>query len=117
MKIRNGFVSNSSTSSFVVVMTKVAYDTALEKMGKKEQALIKLWAKKGKLGKENVICFSDMTDTGGTSTMFSPERNSGLDKFSDYVAEKWDGDFSAVFYDGFLDNVSAQDKIEIREEI
>jgi len=117
MKTRNGFVSNSSTSSFVVIVTKEAYDTALEKMGKEERAIIKLWAKKVKLGGEDVVHFSDMTSAGGTSTMFSPEWNGSLDKFSDYVAEKWDGDFSAVFHEGFLDSISAQDKLEINGEI
>ena len=35
MKIRNGFVSNSSSSSFVIITTQEDYNTALEKVAEK----------------------------------------------------------------------------------
>jgi hypothetical protein len=43
MKIRNGFVSNSSSSSFLLVTTKTNYDKVLEELSlsEEEQELLK----------------------------------------------------------------------------
>ena len=40
MKIRNGFVSNSSSSSFVMLMSKDVYDGLLEDLNPLEQAIV-----------------------------------------------------------------------------
>ena len=99
MKIRNGFVSNSSSSSFCIMVTKKGYEEALKDCDSDAQKLIKHWAKKGKIGSEDVVYFFDMTNNGGYSTMTSPEYDEGLEKFQKYIDDKMDGDFSAVWCD------------------
>ncbi len=40
MKVRNGFVSNSSTSSYTIMTTKEAWDNAIKEMGEEWQAVL-----------------------------------------------------------------------------
>lgn len=117
MKIRNGFVSNSSTSSFVLIVTKKAYDKALSELDKEAQSLIKIWSKKGKFNGQDIIYFHSMSDTGGSSNMYSEERNDKIMKYHDYVDKKYDGDFSAVFLDDFCERIPKEDKFEVWGEI
>lgn len=41
MKVRNGFVSNSSSSSFVIVTTKDEHEKAFKKLNQEEKNIIK----------------------------------------------------------------------------
>ena len=78
---------------------------------------INLLALKTKLGNQEVVYFSGMTSQGGLSSMYSVEWNDSLSEFKDYVDQKWDGDFSAIIYDGLIDKLKDGDFIKISEEI
>jgi len=54
MKIRNGFVSNSSSSSFVLVSTKESYDKAIKKLNKEAAETIKNAVSFDKIGTQEV---------------------------------------------------------------
>ena len=55
MKIRNGFVSNSSSSSFLILLTKEAYDEVISGVGPLTQAVVEqLSGKASFLGTECV---------------------------------------------------------------
>ena len=81
MKIRNGFVSNSSSSSFILVTTQKVHDDVVAKMGKVEQTIIKalvkeevITIKKG-LGGPALMVLTTWSDAGGN------------DNFSDIIAD------------------------------
>jgi len=69
MKIRNGFVSNSSTSSFVIMTTKENSDLAIKKL----QPYFQKWLKKNlsttTFLDTKVVYVGDITDTGGDSIL------------------------------------------------
>jgi hypothetical protein len=62
MKIRSDFVTNSSSSSFVVVSTKEQHDLAMEKLQKIQQCIIKYYGIVEKeLGEELIITVNGAT--------------------------------------------------------
>jgi hypothetical protein len=55
MKTREGFVSNSSSSSFVVVATKDAHERALAKMKEEARKLVERSVSFKKFGTQNIV--------------------------------------------------------------
>lgn len=65
MKIRQGFVSNSSSSSFICLGTKEAYDFAMKQCKGAEKEVIKNFTVKGKIGNVEVKGLSYGTGNNG----------------------------------------------------
>jgi hypothetical protein len=96
MKIRNGFVSNSSTSSFVVVTTKKAWDDSVAKLSELGKLVVK-----HEIGKPKAVHFLGK-DLIALSTTISTEEfgcnipnASELDPDGDQAYEEF-GKFSAI---------------------
>ena len=68
MKIRQGFVSNSSSSSFICLGTKEAYDFAMKKCKGAEKEVIKRFTVEGKIGDQKVKGISYGVDMNGDAT-------------------------------------------------
>jgi len=65
MKIRHGFVSNSSSSSFVVMMTKEHFDKAMDAIHPYSKACIEaLGFSKGKFNEDEVITIGSLSVQG-----------------------------------------------------
>lgn len=67
MKVRTGFVSNSSSSSFVVVTTKENHEKALAECHPYVQAVVKKVASHGEFLGRNIVHFGDLQLMGGES--------------------------------------------------
>ena len=67
MKIRTGFVSNSSSSSFLLIAKQSAYDDIVKDLTKFEIAVAEALSSKSKLFGEDVVVFSGWSDSGSSS--------------------------------------------------
>jgi len=65
MKTRNSFVSNSSSSSFVLVATFEAHDKIMAKLSETEQKIMKHLITENTFGNQKVKIFKDYCDAGG----------------------------------------------------
>ena len=90
MKKRNGFVSNSSSSSFVLTTTEEDFDKAMLKANYRIKSLIEQLKesnllKKNKMGGVTYIQICDMEDMGGNSYWdgICIEREDGKDEDDD----------------------------------
>ncbi len=83
MKTRNGFVSNSSSSSFVCVLTKDDHNKILSKLSAEHQALMEKTCEDGAIGPLAVVGFGNMSDRGGETSY-----SGGLCTYDSEV--KWD---------------------------
>jgi len=85
MKIRKGFVSNSSSSSFVLYATKENYDKMMQELNAFERDVAEhMKTSEEKFMGIDVVSFSDFSDMGG---------NCSLDNFeSDNYQESEDDD-------------------------
>ena len=107
MRIHNGFISNSSSSSFILMTTKEIYDDILAKLGPIDQRIIRALEDKGVIttsvgtGLPDLVVLATWSDSGGN------------DNFTDVIqdavieAEIEDPDFDP--YD-ILDNYIKQVK-------
>jgi len=67
MKIRKGFVSNSSSSSFVLVTTKENHEKALETLNEVEREIIGILTGEEKVFGKVCVVFDELTVHGDSS--------------------------------------------------
>ena len=65
MKTRTGFVSNSSSSSFVLITTKENHDKAMEKLSPYEKAVIKAIMEPDNVFGRKCMVGGEYSDNGG----------------------------------------------------
>jgi hypothetical protein len=101
MKIRMGFVSNSSSSSFVLMTTKENYERALKEANPFVAAVAKAMfslSERKFLGKEIVVT-DGWTDMGGNSNWDYIEVD--LSSVPEEIANKYDGKDYYTAFDEF----------------
>ena len=69
MKIRQGFVSNSSSSSFTLFVKKAAYDAALPLLSKPARACVEYCAEQQAMGNDLFVVVHEHSDQGGEGTL------------------------------------------------
>jgi hypothetical protein len=93
MKIRTGFVSNSSSSSFVLFVSKEHYEEVKKNSDALDVEIIEHMKDEDSqtlFGKE-LIVFTDFCDMGGNNRLddFTTENEIDSDNFWDIVHERW----------------------------
>lgn len=88
MKIRDGFVSNSSTSSFVIMCKKDDWNKALSEIGKENKKFVDCLFGRG-----------GTTDFYGEEYVFVTTTSSTEERFYDLMEEDEDGEPDYDIYD------------------
>ena len=68
MKTRQGFVSNSSSSSFVCVVAKADHDAAFNMLTDAQKETLKGTFEDGEIGGLKIVAHGHMSDRGGYSS-------------------------------------------------
>lgn len=68
MKIRCGFISNSSSSSFILITTKENHEKTLEKLDNYAKAVINSIASESKVFGKNLVYITTFSGMGGEGT-------------------------------------------------
>lgn len=107
MKTRDGHVSNSSSSSFVLLTTKENYEKALKDATPYQRAVAEALKEEGKFAGIDVVGFSTFSDRGGGGTFEYLKVDYKPEKDEVDASEAWDEfqslikrDESAVFSSG-----------------
>ena len=109
MKLRSGFVSNSSSSSYVLITTQETYDKVMAQLSELEQGAVKAefrFSKKKVFGEDKLVCMETISiEELGCEWDFLPESEDtydskewheaydGMDKFYGLL-EKEDDSFT-----------------------
>ena len=80
MKTRNGFVSNSSSSSFVAIVEKSTFDKVLSMLeDERDKKVIKHVANKESKFGRTLMTVNEYQDSGGFSNLFGGDEGSDFD--------------------------------------
>jgi len=105
MKLRNGFVSNSSTSSYVIITTQESYDKIMTQLSELERGAVKAefsFSKEKVCGEDRIVATETIcTEDLGYDWDFLPEDSEcdskefeeayeGLDKFVRLIGKEKD---------------------------
>jgi len=102
MKIRNGFVSNSSSSSYIVIADKKATDEIKNNLDPIELAILDVLYESSKI--LGIDCYSFSWMDGEAGEYMSDVADNVMERAKEIYEEKgleWDGD--DFFYDNFWD--------------
>jgi hypothetical protein len=93
MKIRMGFVSNSSSSSFIIATTKENHETALSQMTEREQEIInELTGEEKFLGK--ILKYYGEVIGRDEDYEYDNKKEEALDKWKELIKKNEDAVFS-----------------------
>ena len=110
MKIRNGFVSNSSSSSFLLITTKENHEKAFKQLSPYEKAVIKTIVSTGNFLGRKIIWIGDLCPMDYSYT-FEELKVSNYKEGSDPEAES-EGSYEAFSkYENIVNELSDEDEI------
>lgn len=98
MKIRRGFVSNSSSSSFVLIVAKEGHDEAINKMPSKQTDIVEKIANHQTIGSQELVLISTQTFDGEIyrgpwepkdSVSMIGSLNNSPEEYEDYSEAMW----------------------------
>ena len=126
MKIRTGFVSNSSSSSFTVTMEKSVYDARLAEVNDYIKEIMEHNVSDGEqFLDKTVVTISNSCDMGGGSPLdyyhitvdipFAEQGDDNYTQLMDYTGEDNDGEpisyTPRYAFDTFVDGINKSDKL------